>query len=98
MTAPLFIGDEVSAAGYRLAGVRVRTPVADELVQVIDWASNNVSIIMITTAYMKQLPEPMREQLVKQEQPPVVVVPDIRSQAVFEDLAARFRQTLGILN
>ena len=26
MAAPVYLGDEVSAAGYRLAGVRVRVP------------------------------------------------------------------------
>jgi hypothetical protein len=30
MTAPVFLGDEVSAAGYLLAGALVRTPRAGE--------------------------------------------------------------------
>ena len=95
MPAPLFIGDEVSATGFRLAGVRVRTPVEDEVEQVVKWACGNVSIIMITSAYMLLLPKVLREQLVKQETPPVVVVPDIRNQTPVDDLVTQLHKTLG---
>jgi len=30
MTTPIYIGDEVSAAGFRLAGLRIRVPAEGE--------------------------------------------------------------------
>jgi vacuolar-type H+-ATPase subunit F/Vma7 len=38
MAAPVYLGDEVSAAGYRLAGALVRTPLAGEETAALAWA------------------------------------------------------------
>lgn len=97
MSAPLFIGDEVSAAGFRLAGVRIRTPAEDELQQVLGWARSNVSFIMITSHYMAMLNKSERESLLRQEYPPVVEVPGMREQVAALDLATQFRGKLGVL-
>lgn len=48
MTVPVFIGDEVTAAGFRLAGVRIRNPEPEDVGSVLDWAVKNTSLIIIT--------------------------------------------------
>lgn len=97
MTAPVFIGDEISAAGFRLAGVRIRTPSAEELPSVLSWARKNTSLIMITADYLKKLDQAEQNKLVSQLDPPVAVVPDIRVKTPVEDLATQLRSQLGVL-
>jgi len=97
MKVPVFIGDEVSAAGFRLAGVRIRTPQAEELPSVIAWAKKNTSLILITQEYLNQLNKAEQQQLVRLLDPPVAVIPDINSKTPLVDLATQLRSQLGVL-
>ena len=86
MVAPVFIGDEVTAAGFRLAGVRVRTPDDEELLRVVDWAQRNAMLIFITAEYATKLSQERQNHLLSQHQPAVVIIPDIRSNTPVQDL------------
>ena len=97
MVAPVFIGDEVTAAGFRLAGVRVRTPLPGDLRGVLDWANNTTSLIFITAEYAAILNQEEQQRLFTQLDPAVVVVPDIRSNTPVQDLATQLRAQLGVL-
>lgn len=97
MLVPVFIGDEVSAAGFRLAGMRIRTPLPDELPAVISWAKKNTSLILITEEFLAKLDKSAQQQLVSQLEPPVAVVPDIRNRAPIADLTTQLRSHLGVL-
>ena len=97
MTAPVFIGDEISAAGFRLAGVRTRTPLPEDLLRVIQWACNNAPLILITSEFAAMLPTREYERFVSQESPAVLIVPDIRAKTTVEDLNTRLRSQLGIV-
>jgi vacuolar-type H+-ATPase subunit F/Vma7 len=97
MAAPIFIGDEVNAAGYRLAGVRVRTPNPDDILDVIKWASSQSSLVMLTPEYAAMLSDSAHDHFLSQESPPVVVVPDIRASKHKDELANRLRSQLGVL-
>ena len=97
MSAPVFIGDEISAAGFRLAGLRIRTPDPEELDKVLDWAETHACFIIITTQYLNMLTLEQQQHYLKQVQPPLVVVPDIRSQHTMKDLATHLRAQLGVL-
>lgn len=97
MSAPVFIGDEISAAGFRLAGARIRTPDAEEIVKVLDWASEHACFIMITAEYLGLLTSEQQQRYLQQVQPPLVVVPDIRNQHTVKDLATHLRAQLGVL-
>ncbi len=97
MVAPVFIGDEVTAAGFRLAGVRVRTPLEGDLQGVLEWANDSTSLIYITAEYAATLDDEQQHRLLAQLYPPVVVIPDIRSNTPVQDLAERLRAQLGVL-
>ena len=97
MTAPVFIGDEVTAAGFRLAGVRIRTPSAEDLPAVLVWAQRNASLILITAECVALLDSEQQTGLVSQLEPPVVVIPDIRVKTPIQDLATQLRSQLGVL-
>lgn len=87
----------MTAAGFRLAGVRVRTPQEGELPGVLDWANNNTSLIYITAEYATSLDPGQRDRLFTQLDPPVVLIPDIRSNTPVPDLATQLRAQLGVL-
>ncbi|MGD8642364.1 MAG: V-type ATP synthase subunit F [Gammaproteobacteria bacterium] len=97
MSAPLFIGDEVTAAGFHLAGVRTRTPSFDDLGKVLEWAQDNASLILLTAEYANRLSPEDRNRLLTQTVPPLVVIPDVRAGIAVDDLATELRQQLGVM-
>lgn len=97
MTAPVFIGDEISASGFRLAGLRIRTPETEDIDKVMTWASEHASFIIITAQYLNFLTIEQQQRYLQQLQPPLVVVPDIRNQHTVRDLATHLRAQLGVL-
>jgi vacuolar-type H+-ATPase subunit F/Vma7 len=97
VTLPVFVGDEVEAAGFRLAGLSVRTPAVDELMEVLQWARANAPLVLISAATARRLPQAALENLLAGVTPPVVVVPDVHRETPTPDLASRLRQQLGVL-
>ena len=97
MAAPVFIGDELTAAGYRLAGIRIRTPEPEDVLQTLEWASTDSSLIMITPDYINVLSSDDYNRFLSQETPAVIVVPDIRGATSMEDFARTLRAQLGVL-
>lgn len=97
MSAPVYIGDEVEAAGYRLAGVDVRVPSRDELLATVRAACKEVPLVLIGAATAREIPPAELDKLLARVAPPVVVVPDVRRRAGLPDLATRLRGQLGVL-
>ena len=97
MSVHVYIGDAVSAAGYRLAGLRVHVPDTAELLTQIEQASNDAPLVLLGADLAAQLPVAALDRLLAAVTPAVVVVPDVRGQAVLPDLASRLRQQLGVL-
>ena len=97
MSVPVYIGDAVSAAGYRLAGLRVHVPDTTELLTQIEQACNDAPLVLLGADLAAQLPVVVLDRLLSAVAPAVVVVPDVRGQAVLPDLAHRLRQQLGVL-
>ena len=97
MSVPVYIGDAVSAAGYRLAGLRVHVPDTAELLMQIEQAAAGASLVLLGADLAAQLPVAALDRLLSAVTPAVVVVPDVRGQAVLPDLANRLRQQLGVL-
>lgn len=97
MSAPVYIGDAVSAAGYRLAGLRVHVPDTAELLMQIEQAAADASLVLLGADLAAQLPVAALDRLLSAVTPAVVVVPDVRGQAELPDLANRLRQQLGVL-
>ena len=50
MTVPIYLGDEVSAAGFRLAGVSVRTPGPGEAARALAEAVSYTHLTLPTKA------------------------------------------------
>jgi vacuolar-type H+-ATPase subunit F/Vma7 len=97
VSVPIYIGDAVSAAGYRLAGLRVHVPDTAELLVQVEQATVDASLVLLGADVAAQLPVAALDRLLSGVNPAVVVVPDVRGQAVLPDLANRLRQQLGVL-
>ncbi len=94
---PVYIGDEVSACGYRLAGLQTHVPTESDLNAEIEHIVDKAALVLISAEIAGQLSEDKREQLLARIQPPVVVVPDVRGNAQLTDMATRLRRQLGVL-
>ena len=97
MSAPVYIGDEVEAAGYRLAGLEVRLPRRDELLAQIHSACEQAPLVLIGAATARDIPPVELDRLLARVAPPVVIVPDVRHRAGLPDLAMQLRAQLGVL-
>jgi vacuolar-type H+-ATPase subunit F/Vma7 len=97
MSQPVYIGDAVSAAGYRLAGLRVHVPESADIPAEIEQACSGAPLVLLGADVAAQLPDAQLDRLLSQVTPTVVVVPDVRGQAVLPDLARRLQQQLGVL-
>ena len=96
MTAPIFLGDEVSAAGYRLAGVRVRTPAPGEGAAALAEACAEAPLVLVSSAVAAGIGERTLRAALSALAPLVVVVPDLEGDVPVPDLAARLRAQLGL--
>lgn len=97
MERPLFIGDETTAAGYRLAGVAVHSPepeaTADALAQA---RAKDPPLILITAEYADHLKTAELDRLLSSAPPPIHLVTDAGNRVAVPDLAARIRAQVGV--
>lgn len=96
MSDVIFIGDELSAAGYRLAGAVTRTPADDEAVSALEWARQQAPLVLITAELAARIPHPVLAHALAAPAPLVLVVPDIWQRVTPPDLAAAVRRDLGM--
>ena len=96
MATPIFIGDEVTAAGYRLAGVRVRAPApGDETARARRRPRRGAA-----GPHLRRVRGARRRRALRDAvgalAPVVVVVADAQGDVAPPDLAARLRGQLGL--
>jgi vacuolar-type H+-ATPase subunit F/Vma7 len=96
MTAPIYLGDEVSAAGHRLAGALVRTPGAGEEAAALQWACSQAPLVLVSAAVAAHVDEAVMRERLSTPVPLVLVVPDAQGVVPLPDLAARLRGQLGL--
>ena len=95
MTA-VFIGDEVTAAAYRLAGVTALVPKISDVRRVFDKAFDEADLVLIAADYARALDEESLHAAIRRADPLVLVVPDGGNRYWPEDLDARVDRVLGI--
>jgi len=96
MSDVIFIGDELSAAGFRLAGLVTRTPEAAEEASIFEWARQQAPLVLITAEMAARIPQSVLAHALAAPSPLVLVVPDIRQRLAPPDLAAAVRRDLGM--
>lgn len=99
MATVVYLGDEVSAAGWRLAGATVRTPAPGDEAAALAQACAQLpppSLVLLSAAVAAGIDElPLRRAL-SAVSPLVLIVPDLRGEVPLPDLATRLRCQLGL--
>ena len=96
MPAVTFIGDEVTAQGFRLAGTATQVPAKDDIASSFADALRDSGFVLITADAAGQLDPDDLDRAVRRASPLVLVVPDAAMHTMPPDPAATVEQVLGI--
>jgi len=96
-TTLAFIGNELDAAGWRLAGAAVLTPMPGAEAQAFDAVRGSAAVVLVGNAVARALPPDMLEPALAALQPLVLVLPDDRDAGPLAiEPAERVRRQLGV--
>lgn len=96
MDAIVVIGDELTCAGFRLAGVATHTPAPGEAGAVLARTLGEARLVVLTQALADGVEPGLLRQALAREQPLLVVMPGIAAPDAPSDLSRRMRAVLGI--
>jgi vacuolar-type H+-ATPase subunit F/Vma7 len=96
MSAPVYLGDELAAAGFRLAGVETSVPEHGGEAAALAAACETAPLVLVSAAVAARIPEGAMRAATAALTPLVLVVPDLASATPLPDLAARLRRQLGL--
>ncbi len=96
MAALVFIGDEVAAAGWRLAGVDARATAPGAEGAQLAKALEEAQLVLVSAEAAARIPEAELRAALRRLTPVTVVVPDLRETVPYPDVAARIKRQLGI--
>jgi vacuolar-type H+-ATPase subunit F/Vma7 len=97
MAAPVYLGDEVSAAGFRLAGLQTRTPQRGEETSALSSARAEAPLVLVAATLAARIAEGELRAAMAALSPLVLIVPDIDGATPVPDLALRLRRQLGLV-
>ena len=96
MAAPVFIGDEVSASGWRLIGVRTIVADRDSAAGAFDRVPADTELLLVTAVCAAGLESGRLDAAVRRGKPMVLVVPDAANRLRPPDLDGKVDRVLGI--
>ena len=96
MAGVTFIGDEVTAQGFRLAGANIRMPQKDGVAASFADALRKADLVLITAAAAGELDADTLERAVRAAAPLVLVIPDAAFRVTPPDPADAVERVLGI--
>ena len=95
--SPVYLGDELGATGYRLAGAESFVVAShDELEERLAAVLDGAPLILLGAGAAQWLPTARLQALLRGLRPLVVVVPDFTGNAAPPDLADWLRSQLGM--
>ncbi len=96
MAAPVFIGDEVTASGWRLIGVHTIVADRDAATDAFDAVPGDTPLLLVTAACAAGLDSGRLDAAVRAGKPMVLVVPDAANRLAPPDLDGKVDRVLGI--
>jgi vacuolar-type H+-ATPase subunit F/Vma7 len=91
-----FVGDEVSAAGFRLAGIEVHVPEPAQTAPLFQRLLGEADILLITAEAAGRVSEAGLRRAIAADRPLVLVIPDIRGREEPPDIGGALRRQLGM--
>jgi vacuolar-type H+-ATPase subunit F/Vma7 len=95
-SASVFLGDELSAAGYRLAGVDARVPAPGEEAACLETALKEARLVLLSARCARAIAPAVLEPALALCAPLVVVVPDWDGTRLSIEPADKVRRILGL--
>lgn len=97
MAAPTYIGDEWTAAGFRLAGVEVLVSGDEDTLQMFERVlAGSSPLLLLSSGVAGQIPAARLEQARRHARPPVLVVGDPAGRERPEPLTRQLRRRMGV--
>lgn len=96
MLPPIYLGDEASAAGYRLAGAHVLVPAAGGEAAALAQACTEAPLVLLSAAVAARIPAAALQAARAASQPLLLVVGDLVGDVAAPDLPQRIRSQLGM--
>ena len=97
MSVAEFVGDEVSAAGYRLCGIEVHIADSGNALSLIKKSCERASLVLVGSSMLQHIGSTELDELLVNIRPPVLVVPDVCGLQDMPDIASRINKQLGLL-
>lgn len=91
-----FIGDEIGAAGWRLAGAQVHVPAAGQETAALADARAQGELVLVSADVAARIDRSTLQQAMAALTPLLLVVPDTQAQVAVPDFVARLRLQLGM--
>lgn len=92
----IYIGDELTAAGFRLAGAQILLPAAGEEAASLTQAQRDGQLILVCADIAARIPREPLEAALAALAPLTLVVPDLRGRQPMPDRAQRLRRQMGM--
>jgi vacuolar-type H+-ATPase subunit F/Vma7 len=96
VAVPVFIGDEVSASGWRLIGVHTIVADCDDAAGAFDAVPGDTELLLVTAVCAAGLESGRLDAAVQRGKPMVLVVPDAANRLGPPDLDSKVDRVLGI--
>ena len=93
---PVYIGDELAGAGFRLAGLDIHSPPDEQLPASFRRALKETDLLLIDVNYARRLPAKEVREAVLALSPLVLIVPDVLDRTPMRDLEQRLSRELGV--
>ncbi len=96
MAIACYVGDEISAAGFRLAGAKTLVPSDGEETDALATACAQAKLVLVSAAIASRIDEAALVRALAALSPLTLLVPDPAGKAPLPDIAARLRRQLGL--
>ncbi len=96
MVVAAYIGDEASAAGFRLAGATVIVPRPGEEAAALATARGSAALVLVSAATAARIAARDIETAQTALTPLTLIVPDLHGAVPLPDPAQRLRRQLGL--
>lgn len=97
MSDIVFIGDEVSATAYRLAGIAVIAVGPEETATVLDEEiSPDAGLVLLASPHAASMSMEELSRRMRHARPPLMVVEDVAGTTALPDFVTMLRRRLGV--
>jgi len=96
MTVAYYLGDEISAAGFRLAGATTRVPAPGAETDALAAARAESKLVLVSAPVAARIDEAALARALAALSPLTLLVPDPAGEVPLPDIAARLRRQLGL--